>query len=154
MSSLNPHTLLRSKPRPDQEGIPLNATPCQRPWVIAAQPHERPPGYGLRWFNHATFDGKLFWRSRVGWHEISRNQIRLLSEGHGEPRGRATLFLHESRGSPASVRRPSQGVSARKALVRTANVQGGNMDNTTLLIVLIVVIIVLGGGWYGRGRWY
>src|SRR6186713_2634625 len=50
-----------------------------------------------------------------------------------------------SRGSPASVRRPSQGVSARKALVRTANVQGGNMDNTTLLIILIVVIIVLGG---------
>jgi hypothetical protein len=45
-------------------------------------------------------------------------------------------------------------VSARKALVRTANVQGGNMDNTTLLIILIVVIIVLGGGWYGRGRWY
>jgi len=97
MSSLNPHTLLRSKPRPDQEGIPLNATPCQRPWVIAAQPHERPPGYGLRWFNHATFDDKLFSRSRVGWYENSRNQIRLLSEGHGEPRGRATLFLHEPR---------------------------------------------------------
>ena len=150
---MNPHTLLRSKPRPDQEGIPLNATPCQRPWVVAAQSHERPRDIGLRWFNHATFDDKLFSRSRVGWYENSRNQIRLLWDiaSHAVARH---YSLHESRGSPASARRPSQGVSARKALVRTANVQGGNMDNTTLLIILIVVIIVLGGGWYGRGRWY
>ena len=47
---MNPHTLLRSTPRPDQEGIPLNATPCQRPWVIAAQSHD-PPDSG--------FDGSI-----------------------------------------------------------------------------------------------
>ena len=40
-----------SKPRPDQEGIPLNAASCQRPWVVAAQPHERPLDMG--------FDGSI-----------------------------------------------------------------------------------------------
>ena len=49
---MNPHTLLRSTPRPDQEGIPLNATPCQRPWVIAAQSHDPPGG-------DSGFDGSI-----------------------------------------------------------------------------------------------
>jgi len=71
----------------------------------------------------------------------------------GATRSRDTILAREPRVA-ASARRPSQGASGRKGLVRTANVQGGNMDNTTLLIILIVVIIVLGGGWYGRGRWY
>ncbi|MGZ3309818.1 MAG: hypothetical protein ACXWJR_07485 [Xanthobacteraceae bacterium] len=57
-------------------------------------------------------------------------------------------------GSPASARRPRSRCVGQEGLVRTADAQGGNMDNTTLLIILIVVIIVLGGGWYGRGRWY
>ena len=81
---------------PDQEGIPLNATPCQRPWVVAAQPHERPRDIGLRWFNHATFDDKLFSRSRVGWYEIQETKSGCV--GHSEPaRSRDTIVAREPR---------------------------------------------------------
>ena len=111
---MNPHTLLRSKPRPDQDGIPLNATPCQRPWVVAAQPHERPRDTG--------FDGSITRHLMISFSRARESAGTKIQETKSGCCGKAMashavarhyiLILHESRGSR---RRHDAPVKGRRA---------------------------------------